>query len=80
MNDILTQLAKDLDEFEYDYDYYGYVDAFDDRDKAREDLKQDLIDGKCLGEIIDHLTEIVNEHDNEWEDRAQKLIARIKAL
>lgn len=80
MYDIFTQLAKDLDEFEYDYDYYGYVDAFDDRDQAREDLKQDLIDGRCLEKIIAHLTEIVNEHDIEWEPRAQKLIARIKAI
>ena len=78
MNDIITQLAIDIDEFEYDYDYYGYVDAFEDRNQAREILRQELIDDKGWKEIIEYLTEIVSEHDEEWETRAQELIDRIK--
>ena len=80
MYDHITQLARDLDEFAYNYDHYGYVDAIEDRDQAREELKQDLIDGKCVRVIIDHLTEIANEHDIEWEPRARKLIDRVRAL
>ena len=30
MNEVISQLAKDLDDFDYDYDYYGYNDAIDD--------------------------------------------------
>ena len=46
MGDIIAQLAADLDTFEYDYDYYGYMDAVDDRQQALEDLKQDLLSGQ----------------------------------
>ncbi len=31
MNEVISQLAKDLDDFDYDYDYYGYNDAIDDK-------------------------------------------------
>ena len=37
MVDTIAQLAEDLDAFEYDYDYYGYMDAVDDRQQALED-------------------------------------------
>ncbi len=80
MSDIIVQLAADLDAFEYDYDYYGYMDAVDDRQQALEDLKQDLLSGQYVNGIIEHLTEIVAEHDPDWEPRAQVLIDRVKAL
>ena len=76
MYDII-RLAIDLDAFEYDYDYYGYMDAVDDRQQAVVDLILDLISGQNVDGIIEHLTEIVNEHDIEWEPRAHVLLLRI---
>ena len=51
MNEIISQLAKDLDDFDYDYDYYGYNDAIEDREQNLEDLKQYLCreDGNDVG-------------------------------
>ncbi len=43
MNDLIVQLASDLDAFACDYDYYGYMDAIDDWKQAGEDMKNDLI-------------------------------------
>lgn len=80
MNEIIRQLAIDLDAFEYDYDYYGYMDAVDDRQQAVEDLERDLLSGQYIEGIIDHLNEIVDEHDPDWESKAKKLIDRVKAL
>ena len=80
MVDSIAQLAEDLDVFEYDYDYYGYTDAVDARQQALEDLKQDLLSGQYVDGIIEHLAEIVNEHDPDWEPKAQALIDRVKAL
>ena len=80
MNEIIRQLAIDLDAFEYDYDYYGYTDAIDDRQQALADLQQDLLSGQHIAGIIEHLTEIVNEHDPDWAPKAQALIDRVIAL
>ena len=33
-----------------------------------------------IGGIIEYLTEIVNEHDPDWEPKAQALIDRVKAI
>ncbi len=80
MNDLIVQLASDLDAFAYDYDYYGYMDAIDDRKQAVEDMKNDLISGKYVDGIIEFLNEVVDEHDPDWEPKAQALIDRVKAL
>ena len=77
MDDAVTKLAIDLDTFEYDYDYYGYMDMVDDRQQAVEDLKNDLMRGLNIGEIIEHLTEIINEHEDEWGSRANDLLHRV---
>ena len=44
MNETIRKLAIDLDAFEYDYDYYGYMDAVDDRQQAVTDLERGLLD------------------------------------
>lgn len=80
MNEVISQLAKDLDDFDYDYDYYGYNDAIDDREQNLEDLKHYLANGLYVDGIIDHLVEIINEHDPDWEPQAQALLDRVKAL
>ncbi len=80
MRDTITKLASDLDEFEYDYDYYGYMDAVDDRQQAVEELRQDLSSGQHVDGIIERLTEIIDEHDPDWEPKAQVLMDRIKAI
>ena len=74
----IIKLAMDLDAFEYDYDYYGYMDAVDDREQAVVDLINDLISGQNVDGIIDYLTEIINEHDAEWEPKAQALLLRVQ--
>ena len=78
--DYARRLAVDIDTFMYDYDYYGYVDAFDDREQAVVDLTRDLISGQHVDGIIYYLKEIVSEHEVEWEFGAQVLIHRIHAL
>ena len=80
MNDIITQLAIDLDAFEYDYDYYGYMDAVDDRLQAIIDLKRDLIRRQNVGGIIEYLTEIIDEADPEWSSKALALKERLLGL
>ena len=80
MWDLITRLASDLDAFAYDYDYYGYMDAVDDRKQALADMRRDLISGQHIDGIIEFLTEVVDEHDPDWEPKAQALIDRVKAL
>lgn len=80
MDNKILQLAMDLDSFEYDYDYYSYMDAFDSREESVERFTEGLITGTFIDEIIEHLSEIVNEHEAEWEFRAQALMNRVKEI
>ena len=70
-NDSLEKLAYDLAKFEYDYDYYGFIDSFDDifetEDEMFERATEDLVDGlqSSSEQIIDRLKEII---DNEKEE------------
>ena len=80
MDNQFLQLAMDLDSFEYDYDYYSYMDAFDSREESIERFTDGLITGSFIDEIIEHLLEIVKEHEPEWEFRAQALLNRVKEI
>lgn len=76
---MFEQLVIDYDDFEENYDPYGYGDAFSDRDEAREVTRNALLDADFRQQIIDRLQEIADE-DDEYTDPALKLIDRIKKL
>ena len=73
------KLVFDYDEFEYNYDTYGYGDAFSDRNEAREVTRNALLDADFRQQIIDRLQEIADE-DDDFTDPALKLIERIRKL
>lgn len=76
---MFEQLVLDYDEFEYDYDTYGYGDAFSDREEAVAVERVGLLDPEFRQQIVDRLQEIADE-DDDFTDPALKLIARIKKL
>ena len=73
------KLVIDYDDFEENYDTYGYGDAFSDREEGREAVRNALMDADFRQQIIDRLQEIADE-DDEYTDPALELIARIKKL
>lgn len=73
------RLVIDYDDFEENYDTYGYGDAFSDRDEAREVTRNALLDADFRLQIIDRLQEIAYD-DDEYTDPALKLIEKIKKL
>ena len=73
------KLVIDYDDFEENYDTYGYGDAFSDRDEAREVARNALLDASFRQQIIDRLQEIADE-DDDFTAPALKLIERIKKL
>ncbi len=76
----LEKLVLDYDEFEYNYDSFGYGDAFsDDRDEAREAARTALLDPEFRQQIIDRLQEIADE-DDEYRATALELIDRMKRI
>ena len=76
---MFEQLVLDYDDFEENYDPYGYGDAFSDRDEAIAVERVGLLDAEFRQQIVDRLQEIADE-DDEYTDPALKLIARIKKL
>ena len=76
--DPITELAKDLDDFAFDYDFYGYQDAVDDRTEHIESLKRDLETGNVEG-LTDYLKEVIEEGDYMVPE-ATALLGRIEAI
>ncbi|WP_243125890.1 MULTISPECIES: antirestriction protein ArdA [unclassified Eubacterium (in: firmicutes)] len=76
--DPISELAKDLDDFAYEFDFYGYQDAVDDRAEQIESLKADLESGNVEG-LTDYLKEIIE--DGEYMvPEATALLGRIEAI
>ena len=73
------KLVQDYDEFEYNYDPYGYGDAFSDREEARAVTRNALVDGAFRQAIIDRLVGIADE-DDEYTAAALELINRISKV
>ena len=73
------KLVLDYDEFEYDYDTYGYGDAFSEREEGREAVRNALLDPEFRQQIIDRLQEIADE-DDDFTTPALELIERIRKL
>lgn len=76
--DPISELAKDLDDFAYEFDFYGYQDAVDDRAEQIESLKADLESGNVEG-LTDYLKGIIE--DGEYMvPEATALLGRIEAI
>ena len=74
------KLANDIDQFAYDYDYYDYMDAIDDREISVDRLVTDLNKGDVSG-IKEWLQGIVEESDvPEDIEKAKELIGRLDQL
>lgn len=76
---MFEQLVLDYDDFEENYDTYGYGDAFSEREEGRGAVRNALADADFRLQIIDRLQEIADE-DDEYTAPALELIARIKKL
>lgn len=74
------KLANDIDQFAYDYDYYDYMDAIDDRESSVDRLVADLNKGDVSG-IKEWLQGIAEESDvPEDAEKAKELIGRLDQL
>ena len=74
----LPDLAREVQEFMYDFDTYDYNDNYIDDEEAFEDAMQALVHPVSREQTINKLKEIIKE-DNEQsiKDKAQELINRI---
>ena len=73
------ELAIKVDGLAYDFDYYGYADAVDDRDASIQDLKDGLLSGKTDPEdLINYLQGIADDED--YGPRAKELITDVQSL
>ena len=71
-------LAVKLDELSYDFDYYGYVDAVDDREAVVQQNKEMLMEnGEQVEGILEFLQEIVDD-EGECSERASVLMTEVK--
>lgn len=74
------ELAVKIDDLSYDFDYYGYTDAVDDREAAVRTNKESLLKGGADVEaILEFLQEIVDD-DGEYSPRAVALMEKLKAF
>ena len=79
MVDSFEQLVFDYDQFEYNFDTYGYDDAIDNRENGMVLAKNALIDPEFREQIIERLEGIAEECEDYAED-ALALADRIKKL
>lgn len=71
-------LAVKLDELSYDFDYYGYVDAVDDREAIVQQNKEMLLEnGTQVEGILEFLQEVVAD-EGDCSARAAALITEVK--
>ena len=75
----IMKLAKDIDQFAYEYDTYDYWDSITDREEAVEKLYLELLSGEALKGLVEYFTGIIDEHD-EWEEEAQDLLRRVQDI
>lgn len=73
----LDELVMNYDNFEYDYDPYGYGDAFSDREEARAVTRSAILDDDFRSQIIDRLQEVADEYD-DYRATALELIDRME--
>ena len=74
------ELAEEIDQFVYDYDYYEYMDSYDSREEAFEQLQELFREKQVLG-IKDWLKEVIEDSDDpESVSMAQGFLDRLEAL
>lgn len=74
------ELAEEIDQFVYDYDYYEYMDSYDSREEAFEQLQELFREKQVLG-IEDWLKEVIEDSDDpESVSMAQGFLDRLEAL
>lgn len=76
--DPIEELARDLDDFAFDYDFYGYQDAIDDRTQHIEMLMSQLQSGN-VEDLKDFLKEVIEE-GRYMVPEASALLGRVEAI
>lgn len=71
------KLAFDYDQFEYDFDTYGYEDAVDNRENGLVLARKALADPEFREQIIERLVDIAEECD-DYTEEAMALADRVK--
>lgn len=73
------KLAMDYDEFEYDFDTYGYRDAVDNRENGLALARKALADPEFREQIIKRLVDIAEEYE-DYTEEALALVDRVKKI
>lgn len=73
------KLAMDYDEFEYDFDTYGYEDAVDNRENGLVLARNALADPEFREQIIERLVDIAEEFE-DYAEEALALADRVKKI
>lgn len=73
------QLAKDLDDFAFEYDFYSYKESVDDRTEHIDLIMSQLQAGKT-NIFIECLTDVIDEDEEPYSSEAKILIERILEL
>jgi len=68
----LDELAAKLDQFGYDFDPYGYMDAVSSREEGFEQIREELRQGKLSG-YREYLQEVLDE-EGEFAGEAEQLL------
>lgn len=75
----VEELAADLDNFAFDFDFYHYKDSVEDREQAVEALKEQIQAGD-VQPIREWLQAAVEESEGESAEKAAELITRMDAV
>lgn len=75
----VEELAADVDNFAFDFDFYHYKDSVEDREQAVEALKEQIQAGD-VQPIREWLQAAVEESEGESAEKAAELITRLDAL
>lgn len=73
------KIAFDYDQFEYDFDTYGYEDAVDNRENGLILARKALTDPEFREQIIERLVDIAEECD-DYTEKALALVDRIRRV
>ena len=73
------KLAMDYDEFEYDFDTYGYRDAVDNRENGLALALKAIADPEFREQIIKRLVDIAEECE-DYTEEALALADRVKRI
>lgn len=73
------KLAMDYDEFEYDFDTYGYEDAVGNRGNGLVLARKALADPEFREQIIERLADIAEEYE-DYTEEALALADRIRRI